>query len=47
MAVSPMTGAASFNHFVGANQERWGHGDAESTGSLEVDDKLEFRRDLD
>jgi hypothetical protein len=31
---------ASFDHFVGARQQRRRHGDAERPGGLEVDDQL-------
>jgi hypothetical protein len=36
-----------FDHLVGAGEERWRHNEAERSGGLEVDDKLEPRRLLD
>src|SRR5215472_6921728 len=38
---------ASFDHLVGAGEDRWRDGDAELLGSLEIDDQLEGRRLLD
>ena len=37
----------SFDHLVGAGEDRWRDGDAELLGSLEIDDQLEGRRLLD
>jgi Helix-turn-helix len=36
-----------FDHLVGAQQNRWGYGKAERLGGLEVQDHLEFCRQLD
>ena len=38
---------ASFDHFVGAAQQRRREGDAKHFGGLEVEDQLELRRLLD
>jgi hypothetical protein len=40
-ALRPL-GAYSFNHLVGAYQQRRWHGEAESLGGLEIDDELEL-----
>src|SRR5947209_2399258 len=40
-------GVGSFDHLVGAHQDCFGDGDAESFRSLEVHDQLEPRRALD
>src|SRR4051794_27631817 len=47
--VSVMNGPSglSFDHLVGAEQERLRHGEAEGLGGLEVDRKLELDRLLD
>ena len=41
------TFAASFNHLVGATEQRWRHGEAERLGGLEIDHKLKLGRLLD
>jgi len=41
------TRAASFDDLVGADEDRWRHGEAECFGSFEIDDQLEPGRPLD
>ena len=47
MAVECLLRAASFDHLVGAAEQRERHGDAEGFGCLEVDEQLDFRDLLD
>ena len=39
--------SVSFDHLVGAGEDRLRHGEAERLCGLQVDDQLEFRRLLD
>src|SRR5262245_32406897 len=41
-----LAGAVSFDHLVGTQQNRWGYGETERLGGLEVDDHLKFYRKL-
>src|SRR6516162_6901551 len=43
---SPRSGGASLDHLIGAQPNRWGYGKAERLGGLEVQDHLEFCRQL-
>ena len=39
---APQQMASSFDHLVGAGEERRGHFEAERLGGLQIDDQLEF-----
>src|SRR6266446_968406 len=42
-----MRPAASFDHLVGASEDRWRHGEAERLGGVQIDHQLEGGRLLD